>query len=446
MHPPAAPSSFSSATTSDMGIYVSVTGSDTAGNGSITSPYATPAKAYSTVPYTINHAVHVHIGAGSYGTDAWPYKIKNTYGDSGVLSFDASSAMTEVESSLTIDVGGFNYDMLYVSSEITVVGGGLVPNAYAGMFIQYTSGVGIGLLAPIIGNTATEISIGPFDVTPNDGDTFRIISPGAEIELDNGLYHLTGDGGIPSFYYIFGSPKVFFFGLRFFSSGFAIFNAVDLCSFSSVGSVFDIFVNIVDSEVVTAAFGYVDISRVLDEVTWESVWDGGCIFNAEIQCLGDCHVYCLTTMGADLRCSGELHYSNISSSVLYAMRVIGTGLSMRHLFVNADAGHPAIGIASPSSGLLIDDLFVKKCDSAIEIRPGCNGISIENLEGVDADVAHALTVGQGCNIAVDAGSCILVGAGGAANAIVWSSGAANSAYPAANAVVSDALGAQVVGY
>lgn len=445
MHPPITPSLSGSATTSDMDLYVTATGSDTIGDGSITNPYATPLRAYSDVPRTINHAVHVHIGAGSYGVGSWPFKMENSFGDSGFISFDGSSAMTEVVATKTINAGGWTNIETYVAADITVVGGGMVVNAYKGMFIQYTSGAGAGLIAPITSNTATVIRIGPYDVVPNDGDTFRIVYPGAEIELDNGFYSIIGDGGVPSFYFLFGAPNVFLIGLRFHTAGMGMVNLVNIYSISCVGTIFDVYVDIVDSEVITATLTYGTPAKYIDETSWVSTWDGGCIFNSEILCTGRCYLYCLTVTGATVSCSGEMHYSCVLNSTLYSLIVQGSGITFRHLYLEGSGVAPGAGLLY-SSAVLFDDVYVNNGVSGIEVTPGCSGISIESFKGDDPSVTNALVIGQGCNVAINASSCSLVGAGGAPNAIVWSSGAANSAYPVANNFVTDALGAQVVGY
>ena len=64
---------------------------------------------------------------------------------------------------------------------------------------------------------------------------------------------------------------------------------------------------------------------------------------------------------------------------------------------------------------------------------------------MDANVTNALLIANGSRVSIEAASCTLLGASGAGHEIKWSSGAADSAMPAQNLEVNDALGAQVVG-
>lgn len=62
----------------DKTLYVSTTGSDSTGDGSQAKPYATFAKALSTIPNNLNgHYVYLHVGNGTYNEEL---RVTNFYG------------------------------------------------------------------------------------------------------------------------------------------------------------------------------------------------------------------------------------------------------------------------------------------------------------------------------------------------------------------------------
>lgn len=93
-------------------VYVSGSGSDTLGNGSSTSPYATITKALSTLPKNLNgYDVTIHVATGTYNADV---VVSGFFGGNVILSGVSGGSITI--KSLTVKDGA----SLHISSNIAV--------------------------------------------------------------------------------------------------------------------------------------------------------------------------------------------------------------------------------------------------------------------------------------------------------------------------------------
>ena len=97
----------------DLTLYVSTTGSDASGKGTQAAPYATFAKALSTVPKNLNgHIVYLHAANGTYAEElritnfhgGWVYLAGGTYTVRRLMVEDANAIVSEAN--ITVDGQG----------------------------------------------------------------------------------------------------------------------------------------------------------------------------------------------------------------------------------------------------------------------------------------------------------------------------------------------------
>jgi hypothetical protein len=196
------------------------------------------------------------------------------------------------------------------------------------------------------------------------------------------------------------------------------------------------------------------LTHYMDDPDLVNAWCGGAIIK---RCAGGTS-YVRARDGSEisfitlLRCldtdrgSARIAVGSIDDAANYGLDIYGdaTTIYVHGTYVKAQS--TKYGIRQSIGAVDVIEMFVERAAAAVRIGMGTSGTLIETLKGTDANVTNALLVGQGANVAVDASGCTLVGATGAGDAVKWSSGAANSAYPAANLHVTDTHGAQVVGY
>jgi len=178
------------ATIADMKIYVDPAGDDDTGTGAVGAPYATIKRAYKDVPYTLRHAVQVHIATGTY-TDDWPARIENKIEGTGQLVFDGIDGLSDDEGTLTSALTTTIADAYagYIILEATVqVGGapGWTANEHRGKFIKVLTGTNAGGIAAIVGNTADTLTVHAGHLTlPDTADTFTIGTPLAKVTISS---------------------------------------------------------------------------------------------------------------------------------------------------------------------------------------------------------------------------------------------------------------------
>jgi len=174
--------------TSRSEIYVSTTGNDKSGNGSIEKPYKTITKAYSVIPYELERDYTIKIANGSY-TD-FPVLVNNkTVTLEGQLVFDGyqnlipvSATVYTISSITTIGNG-------YTARGLTSLGATWTIDSLYGKYVKITSTVpeANGCIYPIHSNTVDGIIIATGWYSPVPGDTFQIMQVGVEVTLDHGV-------------------------------------------------------------------------------------------------------------------------------------------------------------------------------------------------------------------------------------------------------------------
>jgi hypothetical protein len=167
-------------TASAMEIYVATTGSDTTGDGSSGSPYATITKAYEQIPYKLTYPVQIKISAGTYS--AFPQVINHECDSTGQLIFDGVDGNTNDEEDLTVSTVTAVHGTVSrtVAYDIQVSGSpAWTTNEHAGKFMYIKTGTDAGYYLGIWSNTADTLRVcGSFTgVAPVATDTINIGSP-----------------------------------------------------------------------------------------------------------------------------------------------------------------------------------------------------------------------------------------------------------------------------
>jgi len=173
-------------TSGPLDIYVDAAlGSDSVGEGTLNSPYATPTRGMLDVPEIIRHKVHVHIAAGTY-TD-FPDRVQYMIESDGQLTIEGTGAPTTVYGPFAIT----NYSMhtSWTHSIIQVAAAGWAVDQFYGKWVFFTSGTAAGFVLPVHSNTADTIITNPAwswivgAIAP--GDTFEIVDPPAIISVNH---------------------------------------------------------------------------------------------------------------------------------------------------------------------------------------------------------------------------------------------------------------------
>ena len=170
------------ATTEAVTRYVSTTGSDTEGDGTETSPYATPLRAYQDIPRYVRHKCKIFIEAGTYA-GGWPSAMDNVFSHDGSLAIFGVGAPVVVRGPYTIDSVS---DRGSVGQSINVTGTPWTTDLNIGFFVYVTSGDREGTCQRIFHNTTSQITIATGAVPLEAGDTFSIVVPAVNIEFQDG--------------------------------------------------------------------------------------------------------------------------------------------------------------------------------------------------------------------------------------------------------------------
>jgi len=427
------------ATVAAMDIYVATTGDDETGDGLVGNPYLTITRAYQDVPYTLRHLVHIHVAAGAY-TD-WPQGINNHYEVGGRLSFDGTAAMADVSAGPhTIAAGALVALTGSLTFDIPVVGGGLAVGAWDGLFMEMLDGAQSGSLYAIVENDATDIRIQGFYAMPSAGDTFKIIEPGAVVTLPAVDATIRSDGDDKQ-----NSKDLNIVGMKLVASDSIKVDARFLrvaCSIIDCASITFTNCDLVSS------FAGADTS-VLDvpayvagsipAIMTDAVGGKYIFFQGMCSVVGVAFLRSLDMSSGSL----DLIMSSIKNLVDYGIDAYRGILSIATTYIEAKSTHGALRLTD-CGNFHIDGLYIQAGIAGIHVVRMSNG-TISALTGVDANVTNGLLLANGSRLSINAAACVLVGATGAGTAVRWNSGAADSAYPAANLEVNDALGAQVVG-
>ena len=433
----------SMATVAAMDIYVATTGDDDTGDGLVGNPYLTITRAYQDVPYTLRHLVHIHVAAGAY-TD-WPELIRNTYETGGRLSIDGTAAMAD-KAVGPYTVGGGAPVKLgdSVAYDVPVVGGGLTPGAWDGLFLEWLDGAQAGHICAIIENDATDVRIQGGWTVGGAGDKFKIVEPGVEVTLPAVTHAIEGDAD--------GSEinVLALVGMKLIASTRVTIKAKCL---TVTASILDLEVVTTDDTKLDASY-WGTITSFIDVPIFVTGWGAAGVVTdvgggGAVSCKGNCELYGLTFIRSvdTLKSNFRITACAIKSVANYGIDAY-TGVAtftLANVYIEAVVTKGAIQ-ASYCGALSIGGLYVQEGLAALHIKRMCGACTIAELGGVDANVTTALLLINGSSLVIAAATCTLVGATGAGTAVRWSSGAADSAYPAANLLVSDALGAQVVGY
>jgi len=429
------------ATVAAMDIYVATTGDDETGDGLVGSPYLTITRAYQDVPYTLRHLVHIHIAAGAY-TD-WPEMIRNTYDAGGRLSFDGTAAMVDVDAGpYTIGGGAPTQVGDSRAYDVPVVGGGLAVGGWDGLFLELLDGAAAGTLFAVIENDATDVRIQGGYVMAGAGDKFKIVQPGVTVTIPAVARTIDGDAdGLDI-------NILAIAGMKLIASEPVAIKAKSLnvpCCLLDLGAV-----EITGCKLASTYWGsdssYLDVPAYIANYGTAAVVTDS-VGGKDLYCGGNSEFIGLTFLRSVQAYKGSLTVAissvkNTAGFGIDAYTSIAT-FNAAALYIEAKSTHGAIRLAQ-CGAFHIDSLYVQAGLAGVELREMSVGL-ITTLGGVDANVTNALLIGNGCRASIVAATCTLVGATGAGNAIAFSSGAGNSAYPAQNLEINDALGAQIVG-
>jgi hypothetical protein len=434
-------------TLAEMDIYVDPDNGDDENNGAMVSPFATITRAYDAVPHTIKHAVHIHIRPGTY-TDDFPYLIDNAISPQGSLSFDGSGSFTTVDAG-PYEAGTVTDLTVYgTTADVAVVGGGLTANEFQGKFVRWLDGSAAGTVSAVISNTTSVIRLKFGWTKAALGDEFEVVEPAVNINItDEQVRLISPIADTRSTVNI----HLALAGLKMSIDKLRIQNA----QIGAAGSIFETDDCDIRRSEMVGGMSYADnVDDLLDDPTITQAWNGTFLITAKAGAtqylnLMDCYmlgnVAILRSVDVQ-RGATALNNMSILTAGNYAVDAYTLVASLRawELYIEVPATKDGIKLNAPMNAELYN-IYVAQARYAI-YQQMVGNCTVEELSGADASVDNAFYVTQGGHIAIDNSSCTLVGKSGASNAIKWKSAAANSPYPAANNVVEDSLGAQVVGY
>lgn len=176
-------------TTADVDLYISTTGDDDTGDGSLSTPYATFDRALRDVQdKDIRHAVIIHPAEGNYATMPSDWDLKISPG--GRLITDASDQPYPVVAgpftiSAVAGVGAADAFGTELATDLTAGTPGWSADAYYGKFIHFTSGNWAGYVLPVWKNTTDTIRTIYDWHTFANGDTFNIVDCPVTIDISH---------------------------------------------------------------------------------------------------------------------------------------------------------------------------------------------------------------------------------------------------------------------
>lgn len=160
--------------------YVDASNGNDNNDGSESAPFKTLNAALRAVPTVVNHDIVIHIKSGSY--ELSPLRAR-TLNARLVLAGDD---FEELEASQAAQAGSSATEVVAVA--------GLGTDTYRGKTIEILTGDAAGDRRTIRDHTDTTITpVEEFSSAVADGDTFRIVRPAAEIEVDTGDNSSVGD-------------------------------------------------------------------------------------------------------------------------------------------------------------------------------------------------------------------------------------------------------------
>jgi len=176
-------------TVADRTFYVSPTGSDVTGLGTVARPFRTMDFLEYSLPKKIEHEIRVILGAGTYNSFPDILLKETIVKGGGRIVIDASgNTYPIVESGFTINVaagvGAPGPDGASLATDIQAVG---VPawtaNEHSGNFLHFLDGNCAGQVFPIFANTIDTLRIGADWYGAGAGDTFNIVRCPALFDL-----------------------------------------------------------------------------------------------------------------------------------------------------------------------------------------------------------------------------------------------------------------------
>jgi hypothetical protein len=424
---------FNGVTTADIDRYIDpVAGDDINGTGLIGAPYATPDRAKLDIPRRVEHMVHLHVAAGAYG--AMPDWTEFTYGKDGWISVDASAAIADASAVLVVDVAGSASIQEYNVIDIPIVGGGLGVDAYRDKLLLILTGASAGYLVPVIGNTATTLRCGPMAwETLAGGDTVKIVEPAATF-TSAGAWNVSGSGLMV--------PHLYFLGVKIIADTVTL----EGVQAEMVGCVLTVITTLAVARGILASSLAIPVAGV-DNAVWAATgaWLGGTVINGSARALFEMMttVYGVLFSEVDLILNGFCYLLSLASRNGGGIGVeLWDGCTAEIMSVYAHAkSDSAAFLLDNGSGADCYDIFANAGKYGLQLKAGVSA-RVNTFGGTAANIVTAgALVGGGSRIASKA--CTLASTG--AVAVAWGSGAAASAWPAANNKVDDAIAALVVG-
>jgi len=172
-------------TQGNMDIYVSTTGNDVTGDGTVGNPYATATRAIDDIPLYVNHIVNVFFAAGVYS--GWPKTVDVHTGETGEVRFQAVGSYPVVAGPFAVvsRVAEGSYGYRY-----TVSGVSWSVGQFYGLMIRYRTGANAGIQEFILKNSANSVSVmGPY-YPLQPGDEFEIVNCPVRIEMPERNYRI----------------------------------------------------------------------------------------------------------------------------------------------------------------------------------------------------------------------------------------------------------------
>lgn len=170
---------------------VRIDGNDTTGDGSEGFPFRTLPAALAVIPDNTDHTTFVHFGSGTYTASA--IGVKGLRAEFGIIGDGAGA---EGDDGFTVVKGSTIADTGTDATQVVDPDAPLSLDVFLDFTIELLTGPGAGQRRTIeeVLTTGEIIPARPFDVTPDNTTTYRIIRPAVILEVDGGLEFFSGVG------------------------------------------------------------------------------------------------------------------------------------------------------------------------------------------------------------------------------------------------------------
>jgi hypothetical protein len=448
-------------TTAAVTLYVSTTGNDTTGDGSVGAPFATVNKAYSTLPKFINHDCRIMVEAGDYPS-GFPESIAPIFGENGSLLITGVGAPTAVMSGLAVT--GVT-DLGENVQRVAIGAGGLgADDSLCGQFLHITAGTSPGYCVLIAANTDNSIDVIHSSKMVVNGDTVSTITPAVKvvgtktkIQAINLGAHAHDDANV-----LFRSRvSIQNIWLNFDGSAFShgVFTVEDcdiLLEFVRISTNYGWYTPIrfknanhrtqstfysTNEHLALAMTGLVN-GTGHEKIGFSVVWNHARDSHRMLACIGDCEISQVAMLGCLYLLGARI---TTSHSAMGNVESYDSSVSLNAAFIVGTAG--INGFYALNTGIQLYSVYFEHGNYAVELRNSCSG-GFEKCSCSATNIAQsAINANVLTQIRIKGAHADFLGANAARAAYVFVAPSVDiegAAWPANGAGATDSMGSWIV--